>query len=65
LQLGALFIAPGHSAFETYRMLMRRGVPFRTKNFAMGSRMEHRQEIINLAQWGHEKLPGLKAAEYR
>jgi len=31
----------------------------------MGSRMEHRQEIINLAQWGHEKLPGLKAAEYR
>jgi len=65
LPVGALFIAPGHSAYETYRMLMRRGVPFRTKNFAIGSRMEHRQEIINLAQWGHEKLPGLKAAEYR
>jgi uncharacterized protein len=65
LPVGALFVAPGHSAYETYRMLMRRGVPFRTKNFAIGSRMEHRQEIINLAQWGHEKLPGLKAAEYR
>ena len=65
LPVGALFIASGHSAFETYRMLMRRGVQFRTKNFAIGSRMEHRQEIINLAQWGHEKLPGLKAAEYR
>jgi uncharacterized FAD-dependent dehydrogenase len=65
LPVGALFIAPGHSAFETYRMLMRRGVPFRTKNFAIGSRMEHRQEIINRAQWGQEKLPGLKAAEYR
>lgn len=65
LPVGALFIAPGHSAFETYRMLMRRGVSFRTKNFAIGSRMEHRQEIINLAQWGHKKLPGLKAAEYR
>jgi uncharacterized FAD-dependent dehydrogenase len=46
-------------------MLMRRGIPFRTKNFAIGSRMEHRQEIINLSQWGCENLPGLKAAEYR
>ncbi len=61
----ALFIAPGHSAYETYRMLIRRGVPFRTKNFAIGSRMEHRQEIINIAQWGTPKLPGVKAAEYR
>ena len=61
----ALFIAPGHSATETYKMLIRRGVPFRTKNFAIGSRMEHRQEIINQAQWGNVKLPGVKAAEYR
>jgi uncharacterized FAD-dependent dehydrogenase len=61
----ALFIAPGHSATETYKMLIRRGIPFRTKNFAIGSRMEHRQEIINQAQWGHVKLPGVKAAEYR
>lgn len=65
LPLEALFIAPGHSAYETYRMLMRRGVSFRTKNFAIGSRMEHTQEIINLAQWGKFKLPGVKAAEYR
>jgi uncharacterized FAD-dependent dehydrogenase len=61
----ALFIASGHSAYETYKMLIRRGVPFRTKNFAIGSRMEHQQEIINKAQWGHVKLPGVKAAEYR
>jgi uncharacterized protein len=61
----ALFIAPGHSAYETYRMLIRHGIPFRTKNFALGSRMEHRQEIINVAQWGTAKLPGVKAAEYR
>ena len=58
-------IAPGHSAFETYRMLIRRGVAFRTKNFALGSRVEHPQEIINKAQWGRESLPGVKAAEYR
>ncbi len=60
-----VFIAPGHSATETYKMLMRRGVTFRTKNFAIGSRMEHPQELINRAQWGQSKLPGIKAAEYR
>ncbi len=65
LSTDALFIAPGHSATETYKMLIRRGVQFRTKNFAIGSRMEHSQEIINQAQWGRVKLPGVKAAEYR
>ena len=58
-------IAPGHSAYETYRMLIRRGVRFRTKNFALGCRVEHPQELINLAQWGRPELPGVKAAEYR
>uniref|UniRef100_UPI003216B409 NAD(P)/FAD-dependent oxidoreductase n=1 Tax=uncultured Draconibacterium sp. TaxID=1573823 RepID=UPI003216B409 len=65
IQADALFIAPGHSAYETYKMLIKNGIPFRTKNFAIGSRMEHRQEIINNAQWGHSTLPGVKAAEYR
>jgi len=58
-------IAPGNSAYETYRMLIRRGVAFRTKPFALGSRVEHHQEFINFAQWGREELPGVKAAEYR
>jgi len=57
--------ATGHSAFETYRMLMARGVPFVPKNFAVGFRAEHRQEIINRAQWGLPAIPGVKAAEYR
>ncbi len=58
-------VAPGHSAFETYRMLMKNGVHFHTKNFALGSRMEHPQELINRAQWGVKQLQGVKAAEYR
>jgi uncharacterized FAD-dependent dehydrogenase len=58
-------VAPGHSAYETYRMLMARGVQFRTKNFAIGCRAEHRQEEINRSQWGIGKLDGVKAAEYR
>ena len=44
---------------------MNKEVPFRTKHFAIGSRAEHRQEIINRAQWGVESLKGVKAAEYR
>lgn len=65
IEADAVFIAPRHSAYETYKMLIRRGVPFRTKNFAIGSRMEHKQETINIAQWGKPALPGVKAAEYR
>jgi uncharacterized FAD-dependent dehydrogenase len=58
-------VAPGHSAYETYRMLIKKGVTFRTKPFAIGCRVEHRQELINMAQWGRKSLPGVKAAEYR
>ncbi|MDD3813739.1 MAG: FAD-dependent monooxygenase [Desulfocapsaceae bacterium] len=58
-------IAPGHSAHETYRMLIGKGVGFRPKNFAIGCRVEHPQALINRAQWGREELPGVKAAEYR
>jgi len=58
-------VAPGHSSYETYRMLMANGIPFRTKNFALGFRAEHSQEVINLGQWGRTSLPGVKAAEYR
>ena len=58
-------VAPGHSAYETYRILMKKGVMFRTKAFAIGCRVEHPQPLINKAQWGRESLPGVKAAEYR
>ena len=58
-------IAPGHSAHETYRMLIQNRVQFQTKNFAIGCRVEHPQELINLAQWGKTSLPGVKAADYR
>ncbi|MFN8206731.1 MAG: hypothetical protein U0T82_04900 [Bacteroidales bacterium] len=44
---------------------MQLGVGFRTKNFALGFRAEHRQDQINQAQWGIKKLEGVKAAEYR
>lgn len=60
-----MVVAPGHSAHETYRMLIRNKVQFRIKNFAIGCRVEHPQELINTAQWGRPSLAGVKAAEYR
>ena len=61
-----ILIAAGHSAYDTYRMLMSRGVPFHTKQFAIGHRIEHPRTLINKAQWGgREELPGVKASEYR
>lgn len=65
IEADAFVFACGHSAYDTYRMLMARGVPFRPKNFAIGFRAEHEQAIINRAQWGVPAIPGVKAAEYR
>ena len=60
-----LILATGHSAYDTYRLLIAKGIQFGTKNFAIGHRIEHPQKLINKSQWGKESLPGVKAAEYR
>ena len=40
-------LAIGHSAHDTYRMLVNEGVRLETKGFAMGVRIEHPQALIN------------------
>ena len=65
LEADHIILATGHSAYDTYRLLIEKGVQFGTKNFAIGHRIEHPQKLINQAQWGKESLPGVKAAEYR
>ncbi|MDD5205434.1 MAG: hypothetical protein PHS17_08435 [Desulfobacterales bacterium] len=57
--------AIGHSAYDTYSLLNNKGVQMESKPFAIGVRVEHPQETINVNQWGVKILPGLKAAEYR
>ncbi|MCX6147079.1 MAG: FAD-dependent oxidoreductase [Candidatus Kapabacteria bacterium] len=56
--------ATGHSSYETYQMLLKNGVEFQLKPFAIGSRVEHYQERINQALWRKPELPGVKAADY-
>ncbi len=65
LEADHVILATGHSAYDTFRMLILKGIQFGTKNFAIGHRIEHPQKLINKAQWGRETLPGVKAAEYR
>jgi uncharacterized protein len=63
---GDIFVfAPGHSSFDFYRMLLSEKIQFMNKPFAIGFRVEHRREEINLSQWGVKELAGVKAAEYR
>ena len=57
----SVFLAIGHSARDTYEMLMNRGVEMEAKAFAVGVRIEHPQEMIDRTQYGvdagNTKLP--------
>jgi uncharacterized FAD-dependent dehydrogenase len=58
-------LAIGHSARDTYEMLLRRGVPMVQKPFQMGVRIEHPQELVNRVQYGSTPLEQrLGAADY-
>jgi len=66
LPCSCCILALGHSAGDTLEMLLSRGMIMEPKAFAMGVRIEHKQEFINAAQYGpaagHAALP---AAEYK
>ena len=58
-------LAIGHSARDTYEMLLRRGVPMEAKPFQLGVRIEQPQAAIDLARYGHNAgHPALGAADY-
>jgi len=61
----ALVVAIGHSARDTLTMLIERGLAAERKEFAVGARIEHPQELINARQYGRGGDPKvLGAAEY-
>ena len=49
---GAVVLACGHSARDTYAMLAQKGIGIVSKPFAIGVRIEHPQELIDKAQYG-------------
>jgi uncharacterized FAD-dependent dehydrogenase len=60
-----VILAIGHSARDTYGMLLRRGIPLEPKAFQLGVRIEQPQEQVNVARHGaFSDHPALGAAEY-
>src|SRR5262249_59780210 len=57
-------LAVGHSARDTFRMLVDRGVDIEAKPFSIGFRIEHPQSLIDKARYGRS-IKQLGAAEYR
>ena len=64
LPCGAVVLAPGHSARDTFQTLYDFGLPMERKSFAIGVRIEHSQELVSRAQFGGfwDRLP---AADYK
>ena len=58
---GCIILAPGHSARDTYAMLLEKGYAVEPKPFSVGVRVEHLQEQIDRMLYGelagHPKLP--------
>ncbi len=61
----ALVLAVGHSARDCLRMLQKHDVTMKRKDFAVGVRIEHKQEMINKAQYGEVTKLNLPAANYK
>ena len=59
-------LAPGHSARDTFQMLLERGVFVEAKPFSIGFRIEHPQSLIDRARFGPSAgHPLLGAADYK
>ena len=60
----AVVLALGHSARDTFQTLFDLNVPMEAKNFAVGFRVEHPQEMMNEALYGIQEK-SMPAAPYK
>jgi len=61
----ALFLALGHSARDTFQLLFEQGFEIHQKPFAMGVRIEQKQEDVNESQYGKGYDKSLPPADYK
>ena len=64
IDCSVLILAIGHSARDTFYMLKDSGFSMKAKNFAVGLRIEHPQEMISKSQYG-ESYKLLSPASYK
>ncbi len=61
-----VILALGHSARDTFSMLVKKGLDIEQKPFSLGVRIEHLQERIDKVQYGkYYDHPKLKAGDYK
>lgn len=60
-----LVLAIGHSARDTFRLLSGLNIKMSAKPFAVGVRVQHGQDMINLSQYGEKYKNALPPASYK
>ena len=61
----AVVLAIGHSARDTFQMCYNSNISMEAKSFAVGFRVEHPQELINIQQYGEQYPDCLPTAAYK
>ncbi|MEJ7595131.1 MAG: FAD-dependent protein, partial [Planctomycetaceae bacterium] len=66
IETSVCLLAIGHSARDTYEMLLKTGLPLKQKAFQLGLRIEQPQETVNQRKYGRDAdyLTLLGAADY-
>lgn len=65
LKTDTVVFAIGHSARDTFEKMYEKGLKMEKKNFSVGVRIEHKQEMINNSQYGKNSKLNLPPAEYK
>lgn len=67
INTNVVVLAVGHSARDTFQTLLEKGFRMEQKNFAVGVRIEHPQEMIDRAMYGFntKDTDSLMAADYK
>ena len=64
IKCDVLVLAIGHSARDTFRMLYNKKINMQSKPFAVGVRIQHPQDMVNISQYGRNDSK-LKNASYK
>ena len=65
IKTDTVILAIGHSSRDTFEKLYEKGILMEKKNFSVGVRIEHLQEMIQNAQYGDITKLKLPPAEYK
>lgn len=65
IETDTVVLAIGHSARDIFETLYKDGVSMEPKSFSVGVRIEHKQDMINLSQYGDKTKLKLPPAEYK